>query len=198
MNEIRRPKVLLSTAFWPTKTPYFRKYSEGVTRQLLNSDRIYVDVFITTQFAQWKTFSIAGAMHQAALYAIENDYTHYFNVDADVCLGEHVLTDLLKHKEPIVIGNPHGSMSGDLSDILNTSKDKCGWMIMLVETSVLKEVPLLVPGQDPFEHCDFTWYKKIQSKGYKIWVDKEINAEQMDMSPNENFCFGKSFEPKGR
>lgn len=162
------PRVLIATAWWPTKTRCFDRWSRGVARQLTGD----VDLFITTRFSDSKFKSIVEAMTQAQAWAFEHGFTHLFNLEADKELPEGSLDRLLQRDKPVVLmGRSSGSGMSPFS--LKELDIGYGWGSMLVQMSVLEKIPFEIGFSGEFITPDRVWFKRLFQLGIPAWVDHD-------------------------
>lgn len=176
-------KVLISTAWSPTHSPYFSEYADGISN--LNLDGLEHELFITTHFAKSKFQSIVGAMHKAERYAKLKGFTHIFNVEADRKLIDvDLLHKMLDIDSDIVLGYSHREHPEIPEFVQYTPSHDCvGWGTMLVTTQLLKEISFTVGDRGAASWPDRMWLKRCYVEGKKITI-MDIDVITMEKSSN--------------
>lgn len=193
-------KVLISTAWWPTKTPCFARYSAGVAAQL-EGEGYEAELFITTNYAETKFQSIVGAMTQAQQWAEAHGFTHVLNVEGDKVLTGGTLARLLAHDKPVVYpgrGQGRGLVRIAPGAVRAPLEKMIGWGVVLVRTEVLERCPFnSYVGE--YMWPDQAWWKRLAFEGIGTWVDFDTPIETLippanrpSMSFNPNIEEAKS------
>ncbi len=171
-------KVLIATAWWPTKSKYFEEYSKGVVG--LQKAKIETELFITTQFHDSKFGSNFLAVKQCVTWAIKNKFTHILILDADITLSPENFIKMIKSNKDILLA---GRGSGDgLCLMNNNTNDRIGWGCSLIKTEVFENVKLEYSGD--FLTPDRLWLKKAKIFGYKVWCHFGVVPKILEESTN--------------
>lgn len=188
-----KPRVLISTAWWPSKTSCFTRYAHGIGHQLERSD-FDAELFVTTAFAPTKFQSIVAAMTQAQQWAQEHEYTHVLNVEADKVLFCDTVRRLLAHRKAVVYpgrGGGSGLVRVQPGQIRAPLEQMIGWGVVLVETEVLGRVPFnSYVGE--YTWPDHAWWKRLAFEGIDTWVDFDTPIETLQPAAKRP---SKSFNP---
>jgi hypothetical protein len=169
------PKILICTAWAPTKSHCFPEYSKAVG-SVLEDDELGAELFITTHSIDSKYESIVRCMHQAEDYALMKGFTHVLNVEMDRLAGADLVKSLLAHDKDIVL--PGIGRGGGVQDpgAMQLESEGRGWGIMLVKTDVLRQASFANGFRgDYLDPCKM-WFKLAQRMGYKVWIDEDIDT----------------------
>lgn len=163
---MRTLRILICTAWSPTHSEYLLQYSNGVFQQ--NSEH-KIEIFLTTTFAKDKFKSIVGSMIDAQKYALEYNFTHLFNLEADRYIGKNTLKKMLEIDSDVVVGAPTGSLQiGEETSHISNVNSSLGWGCMLVKTDVLKVAPFNIAISDSGEWPDRRWFKYCLHRGINV------------------------------
>lgn len=184
-------RTLISTPWWPSKTPCFEAYSRGIVRQLGED----TELFIATSFAESKFESIIRSMVAAEQYAMGNGFTHLFNVEADVELPPGCLRRLLSLEKPVVIAlhSERPEKKSGEADFQTLVDGRVGWAVMLVDLDVLKRVPFESAFKGDFMTPDRLWFKRLLLERIPVWldtVDRPMLLEKAESGPRRAFIGG--------
>lgn len=194
-------KVLVATAWSPTKSEYFKEYAAGISSAL--KSEVQTELYITATIADDRFSSIVRSMAEAQYYAMYNGFTHLFNVEATRRLPPGILeSGLSRGKEVLLFSSiplkdgegPVRKFTRDLCNELNPNPSELmGWGTMLVEMSVLRRVPFEDGYRGGYLWPDVMWFKKLGLDGIDIWVDREHTVkllEPADHTPGSSFAPG--------
>lgn len=176
-----RNKVLISTAWWPTKTPHFARYAAGVV-ELLAVDEVDTEFFITTSFHESKFGSNATALHQAEEWLLGAEgFTHLLILDADVVLPAEGLCHMLEADKGVILaGRGHGS---GISRVTRAAANHGqGWGCALISAETLEQVPLIEGFSGDFLSPDRMWFKKLEQLGIEVWCHHDTEAVLLEES----------------
>lgn len=183
-------KLLITTAWWPTKTPFFERYAIGVDRLIRSG--LCDQFFITTRFHDSKYGSNFEAIQQGAHWAIAHDFTHVLILDADVVLSITGLQVLIEaDKEVILAGRGSGSGVSKM-DLQSPSIGNIGWGCALYKVSAVKKCPMEYGGD--FISPDRLWFKKLIMSGIEVWCHFDVVPTLLETSANRPMA---AFSPKG-
>ena len=163
------PRVLITTAWSPTKSNWFDLWSRGIAFTL---KRPYTDLYITTYPAESKFASIVGAMREGQEYAIKNRYDFLFNVEADFALPSYTLDRLIEANCDVILPGvkpelqERGLVRMGYEELI---QGRIGWGVMLVKVHVLMECPFSFHGD--FLTPDRAWFKRVLQRGFEVWRD---------------------------
>lgn len=189
---IAKAKVLIVTAWWPTKTKYFEQYSQSIVR-LLNTIDVETELFLTTIYAPSKFESNAKALFQAEQWAIECEFTHVLVIDADVVvLGENSLKKIIELNKDVVLPG-RGSGTGCVKANEENDDNGVGWGCCLVKTDVLKKCSFLPGMVNEYMWPDRLWFKRLRFAGINIWRYYDVVANTLEASAGVPM---PSFQPK--
>jgi hypothetical protein len=166
---MEKNKILISTAWWPNKTKYFDKYSNGVSELL--KTKYDVELFITTKFHDSKYGSNFLAIKQCVDWALIYGFSHILILDADIVLNKNDFIKMINaNKEILLVGRGSGEGLKRLPDTNDLSR--IGWGCSLIKTTVFNRVSMEYTGD--FLTPDRMWIKKARLNGYTIWCDFDI------------------------
>jgi hypothetical protein len=182
-------KVLIATAWWPTKSKWFNKYSAGILSASVDVD---TELFITTSFADSKFESIVKSMCQAEDWAKAHGHTHILYVEADKVLPSGAINSLLIHdKSVVLLGRGEEKRSGlECMDFARLIDGKFGWGAMLVKIETLNQVSFKESYRGDFISRDRAWFKRLLQLGVKIYLDHETKVttlEPAEKTPQKSF-----------
>lgn len=185
-------KTLIATAWWPTKSRLFSQYAQGVITQLEEND---AEMFITTSFAESKFESIVRSMVAAEQYALNQDFTHLLNVEADMQLAPGFLDRLLKLEKPVVVvahdERPEKkSRPGNFQTLIDS---RIGWGAMLVSCDVLQKIPFESAFRGDYLTPDRLWFKRLLMENIPVWIEaneKPHLLEKAESGPRRAFIGG--------
>jgi len=169
-------RVLIATAWSPTKSHCFEDYQAGVVSAL--KSRAETELFITTSFAESKFESIVGAMSQARAYALEGGFTHYLNVEADFKLPEGALDLMLQMRKSVVLpgrGEGEGLVRMNYDTLIGS---RIGWGVVLITRKVLEKAPFLFHGS--FLTPDRAWFKFLLHAGIEVWQNRDLVIQPLE------------------
>jgi hypothetical protein len=186
-----RSKVLINTAWWPSKTRWFAKYAAGIVSQL--EDPAYdSELLLATNFAQTKFVSIVRSMRQGQQWAEHHHCTHVLNVEADKVLPAGAVARLLSHQKPVVFAGDtqlEGEGLERLSPHTGIGQTK-GWGVVLVETPVLARAPFDQRRGGGWFWPDRLWLKKLDHLGIEAWIDYDCEVETLEPADKtRGVCF---------
>lgn len=186
-------KVLIATAWYPTKSRHFGAYSSSVAA-LLGHPEYDSDLFITTSFGETKFESITRSMRQAQQWAEAHDYTHVFNIEADICVERETIAKLLHRDKPVVYVSSGGSGFHQLG-VYNSGRGPTkGWGAVLVQTAALQDVPF-DSYMGPWAWPDRMWLKRLNQLGVEVWIDQDIGVQVLENpSTIVESCFNPNTE----
>ena len=191
-------KVLICTAWSPTKSRCFPKYAEGISRVLHSS--IPTELYITSTMVDEKFESIVKSMAEAQYYAMYSRCTHLLNVEADRLVPEGTLEAGLDHNKDVVLFTPTAPKRGEAS-LRQFSEEACremnpggsgihGWGTMLVSVDTLRQVPFEEGYHGNYCWPDVMWFRKLKRVGIDIWIDRTHTIELLEpASPNPGVSF---------
>jgi hypothetical protein len=189
-----RSKVLINTAWWPSKTRWFSRYAAGIVAQL-EDPSFDKELLIATNFAQTKFISIVRSMMQGQQWAEHHLCSHVLNVEADKVLPAGAVARLLSHKKPVVFAGDRqieGEGLERLSPHTGIGQSK-GWGVVLVETPILALVPFDQRRGGGWFWPDRLWFKKLDYLGIEAWIDHDCSVETLEpAAKTPAFCFDPS------
>jgi hypothetical protein len=184
---IKMKRILIVTAWWPTRTNCFKEYSEGIN-DLLSSKKVETEFFITTNFHESKFGSIFHSMKQAEQWTIEHGFDYLLNIDSDIVLKLEDFEKMVElEKDVLLTGRGHGNGLSVLN-IQNPVNGQIGWGCCLVKKEILELVPFVFSGD--MLPPDRMWFKKLSLTGIDIWCNFDIIPkclEESDIQPRRAF-----------
>lgn len=173
------PRVLIATAFWPLKTPFFESYSKGIV-ELLKTEKAQTQFFITTSLKDSKYSSNVSALQQAEKWAITHEFDYLLIVDADIIVKRSDFELMLEVDKKVLLagrGEGEGLHKFTLED---KTVGKYGWGCALINVNVLRCFPLMDLGD--FLSPDRMWFKKLLQSEVEIWCHLDVVPEILEES----------------
>jgi len=173
-------RVLISTAWWPTKSKWWPQYSSSVGELL--SGPIDCDLFITTSFSDSKFRSIVDSMSQASAWASAHGFTHILNVEADRAFSDPkmALSTLLSRDKSVVVASSSFGGSGIARMTPSLIDRGEGWGVMLVDVETLNKIPFTSGYAGDYISPDRAWFRKLRMSGVDVWLDFDIKVSVLE------------------
>ena len=183
-------KVLIATAWWPSKSRWFGQYSSGVLGVVGDAD---TEIFITTSFADSKFESIVRSMYQAEQWAKKHGHTHILNLEADKVIGPGSLHTLLSLDKSVILFGRNEQKTGlEKLEYKRLIDGNFGWGAMLVKTEVLNSVSWKDGYRGDYISPDRAWFKRLIQLGIDVYLDHSTPVQTLEPASNE---IQKSFNP---
>jgi len=187
-------KLLIVTAWWPTKSGCFQQYSAATSELLqhLAREGIESQLFITTHYHESKFGSIVGALTQGQQWAIEKGFTHLLILEADKVLPPLSLKSLIASNATVILAGRGGGSGKSRYDV-RTQDIGYGWGCTLIATELLKQYPLDSGAIRDHYTPDRAWFKRLMLDGVPILIDHEAPVETLEPAATAP---QRAFKPK--
>jgi hypothetical protein len=186
------PRVLIATAFWPLKTPFFESYSNGIVN-LLKTKKAQTQFFITTSLRDSKYSSNVRALQQAEKWALAYEFDYLLIVDADIVLKRSDFELMIETgKDVLLVGRGEGQGLHEFN-LEDKMVGNIGWGCALINVNILRRFPFMDLGD--FLSPDRMWFKKLLQSEVEIWCHLDIVPEILEES--KSYPMSAFVEQKG-
>jgi hypothetical protein len=171
-------KILIATAWWPTKTYLFDEFSEGLCDLLYfgKSENIEIELMFATNLHESKYGSNYLSINQCFDYALGNDFTHILILDADIVLSADDLDKMIKSSKDVVLAG-RGSGKGLIKHNFETSN--IGWGCSLLKTETIKKRPKYT---GDFLSPDRSFLKFVSKNNFEVWCHYDVSPKILEES----------------